>query len=133
MSDQVMIQRMLAAKRIAIVGLSDDPTRPSYGVASYLMSVGYEILPVNPNYATVLGLKCYPLLADAPGPIDLVDVFRKPEYCADVVREAIAVGAKGVWLQSGIVNDEAKRLAILARIDFVQNRCLMVERMKAET
>ena len=123
------IRRMLAAKRIAVVGLSDDPTRPSHGVASYLMSVGKEIIPVNPNHKTVLGLICYPSLEAVPGPIDVVDVFRRPEHCPDVVRSAVAVGARGVWLQSGIVSPEAESIARAAGIDFVQDRCMKVDHM----
>ena len=123
------IARMLKAKRIAVVGLSDDPMRASFGVADYLRSHGYEIVPVNPNHVEVFGLKCYTRLADVPEAIDLVNVFRRPGFCANVTREAIEVGAKGVWLQAGIVNDEAKRFAAEAGIDFVQNRCIMVEHM----
>jgi predicted CoA-binding protein len=125
-----VIDRLLAAQRIAIVGLSDDPAKPSHEIGSYLLSVGKTILPINPNHAEVLGQKCYPNLAAAPGPIDLVNVFRRPEHCAEVVREAIAAGAKGVWLQSGIVNDQARRLAEEAGIDFVQNQCIMVQHMR---
>ena len=121
------IARMLAAKRIAVVGLSDDPMRASFGVADYMRSHGYEIVPVNPNHAEVFGLKCYARLADVPGAIDLVNVFRRPEFCADVTREAIEVGARGVWLQAGIRNEEARQLAAKAKVDFVQNRCIMVE------
>lgn len=123
------VRRMLNAKRIAVVGLSDDPSRASYGVAAYLRSAGKEIIPVNPNYERVMGLKCYPSLEQAPGPVDVVDVFRRPEHCADVVRSAVAVGAKGVWLQSGIVNDEAEEIARRAGIDFVQDRCMKVDHM----
>ena len=126
------IERMLNAKRIAVVGLSDDPSRPSFGVASYLLSAGKEVIPVNPRHQRVLGLKCYPSLAQVPGPIDLVDVFRRPEFCPDVVREAIAAGAKGVWLQSGIVSDEARELAARAKLDYVEDRCLMVDLMRRE-
>jgi len=126
------MERMLNAKRIAVVGLSDDPSRPSFGVASYLLSAGKEVIPVNPNHQRVLGLKCYPSLTAAPGPIDLVDVFRRPEFCADVVREVIAIGAKGVWLQSGIISDEARELAGKAKLDYVENRCLMVDLMRRE-
>jgi predicted CoA-binding protein len=122
---------MLAARRIAVVGLSDDPTRASHGVASYLRSVGKDIIPVNPNHPTAMGLKCYPSLEDVPGPIDVVDVFRRAEFCADVVRSAVAVGAKGVWLQAGIVSPEAERLARDAGIDFVQDRCMKVDHMFA--
>ena len=127
--DSAAVRRMLAAKRIAVVGLSDDPSRPSHDVARYLQSVGKEIIPVNPNHAKVMGLKCYASLGAVPGPVDVVDVFRRPEFCAEVVREAIAAGAKGVWLQTGIVSDEAERLAAEAGIDFVQDRCLKVEHM----
>ena len=121
------IDRMLKAKRIAVVGMSDDPDRPSHGIGGYLLAHGYEVIPVNPSHDAVLGKKCYPSLADVPGEIDLVNVFRRPEFCADVTREAIAAGAKGVWLQAGIRNEEAKRLAAEAGIGFVQDRCIMVE------
>jgi len=112
------------------VGLSDDPSRASFGVASYLLSAGKEVIPINPNCDRVLGLKCYPSLEAAPRPIDLVDVFRRAEACPDVVRQAIAAGAKGVWLQSGIISDEARELAWKAGIDFVENRCLMIDLMR---
>ncbi|QOV92557.1 CoA-binding protein [Humisphaera borealis] len=121
---------MLTAKRIAVVGLSDDPYRASHDVASYMASAGYEIVPVNPTLGEVMGRRAYASLAEVPGPIDLVNVFRRPEHCADVVRHAIAAGAKGVWLQQGIVSVEARRLAVEAGIDFVQDRCLKVEHMR---
>ncbi len=124
------IGRMLAGRRIAVVGLSDDPSRPSYGVSAYMLRAGYTILPVNPNCATALSQQCYPSLGQVAGPIDVVNVFRRPLACAQVVRDAITVGAKGVWLQSGIVNEEARQLAAEAGIDFVQDRCIMVEQMR---
>ena len=123
------VRRMLAGKRVAVVGISDDPTRPSHDVARYLQAAGLEIIPVNPNLKQVLGLKCYPSLAAVPGPVDVVDVFRRPEFCPDVVRDAVAAGAKGVWLQSGIISDEAEQIAAEAGIDFVQDRCMKVEHM----
>lgn len=129
---QGAIQRMLQGKRIAVVGLSDDPSRPSYGVASYLRRMGKEIIPVNPTCPTIMGLKSYPSLEEVPGEIDVVDVFRRPEYCPDVVRSAVKVGAKGVWLQSGIISPEAERIAREAGIDFVQDRCLKVDHMTFE-
>jgi len=125
--DAGAIARMLGAGRIAIVGLSDDPSRPSYQIASYLKGEGYEVVPVNPTHATVMGLRSYPMLKDVPGEVDVVNVFRRPEFCADITRDAIAIGAKGVWLQSGVRNEEAKRLAQSAGINFVQDRCIMVE------
>lgn len=124
-----MIQRMVNAKRIAVVGLSDDPSRPSFGVARYLQSVGKEIIPVNPRYQKILDQTCYASLEDIPGKIDLVNVFRRPGFCADVVRSAVALQAGGVWLQSGITNEEARKIAEQAGIDFVQDRCIMVEHM----
>jgi len=131
-SEAAAVRRMLAGKRIAVVGLSDDPSRPSYGVAAYLRSVGKEVIPVNPNYTTVMGLKCYPTLAAIPGgPVDVVDVFRRPEFCPDVVRDAVAAGAKGVWLQSGVSSDEAREIAGRAGIDYVEDRCLKVDHMFA--
>jgi predicted CoA-binding protein len=131
--ERAIIQRLLRAQRIAVVGLSDDPSRPSYGVAAYLIDAGRDVIPVNPNHATVLGRECYARLEDVPGPIDLVDVFRRPEYCAEVARSAVAVGAKGVWLQSGIRSVEARRIAEQAGVDYVEDRCLMVEHRRADT
>jgi len=125
------IQRMLNARRIAVVGLSDDPSRPSYGVSRYLQSVGKDIIPVNPRYEKVLGSTCYAALEDIPGKIDLVNVFRRPGFCAEVVRSAVALKAGGVWLQSGITNEEARQLAESAGLDFVQDRCIMVEHMRS--
>ena len=124
-----VVDRMLEAKRIAVVGMSDDPAKPSHGIGGYLMAHGYEVIPVNPNHEKVLGFKCYPRLADVPGQIDLVNVFRRPEFCDEVTRQAIEVSAKGVWLQAGIRNEEAQRLAAKEGIDFVQDRCIMVEHM----
>ncbi|MEO6434651.1 MAG: CoA-binding protein [Tepidisphaeraceae bacterium] len=124
------VDRMLKAKRVAIVGMSDDPDRPSHDIGGYLIAHGYEVIPVNPNHQEVLGRKWYASLADVPGTIDMVNVFRRPEFCADVAHQAIAAGAKGVWLQAGIRNEQAQRLAIEAGIDFVQDRCIMVEHMQ---
>ena len=123
------LRRMLRAKRIAVVGLSDDPSRASYGVAQYLIRAGKQVIPINPNHESVMGLKCFPSLEEVAGPIELVDVFRRPQFCPDVVRAAIAAGAKGVWLQSGIRSPEARKLAREAGIDYVEDRCLMVELM----
>ena len=128
-AESAAVDRMLKAKRVAIEALSDDPSRPSHGIAGYLASHGYEVIPVNPNHDQVLGQKCYARLSDVPGEIDLVNVFRRPQFCADVTREAIEVGAKGVWLQAGIRNEEARKLAEGAGVDFVQDRCIMVEHM----
>ena len=128
-AESAAVDRMLKARRIVIVGMSDDPSRPSHGIGGYLASHGYEVIPVNPNHDQVLGWKCYARLSDVPGDIDLVNVFRRPQFCAEVTREAIEKGAKGVWLQAGIRNEDARQLAERAGIDFVQDRCIMVEHM----
>src|SRR5947209_12339812 len=126
-----LIQKLLKSKRIAVVGLSDDPSRASYDVANYLRRHGYEIIPVNPNCPSVFGVPCVASLADVQGPIDLVNVFRRSEFCEQVTRDAIAAGAKAVWLQLGIRNDAAARLATQAGIDFVQDRCIKFDHLRA--
>jgi predicted CoA-binding protein len=128
-SEKDVIRRMISARRIAIVGLSDDPSRPSFDVAGYLLAAGKEIVPVNPKYRSVMGLACYPNLEAVPDKIDLVNVFRRPEFCPGVARSAVAVGASGLWLQSGVVSAEAEAIARQAGLDFVQDRCIKVEHM----
>ncbi|MFT3788350.1 MAG: CoA-binding protein [Tepidisphaeraceae bacterium] len=125
-----VIKRMLAGKRIAVVGASDDPSRASNHVFEYLLEAGYDVIPVNPNCATVGEVACVPSLSAIKGPVDVVDVFRRSEACADIAREAIEIGAKGIWLQSGIHNDEARQFARDAGIDYIEDRCIMVEHMR---
>ena len=120
---------MLKAKRIAVVGLSDDPSRPSHEVAQLSPIRRQRDHSGQSDSSTVMGLKCYSSLEEVPGDIDLVEVFRRAEFCPDVVRSAVKVGAKGVWLQSGIVSPEAEQIAREAGIDFVQDRCLKVDLM----
>lgn len=127
LNDAEVIARLLRGRRIAVVGASDKPMRPANYVPSYMMDHGYDIIPVNPLYSTVWGRRCYARLEDVPGKIDVVNVFRRSEFCAAVTQEAIDAGASGVWLQSGIVSDEARRLAEQAGIDYVEDRCIMVE------
>lgn len=100
-------------------------------IAEYLLSHGREVVPVNPTCPRALGMPCYAKLEDIPGAIDLVNVFRRPEFCPDVVRSAIAIGAGGVWLQSGIISEESRKLAAAAKMPFVQDRCLMIEMRRA--
>ena len=125
--EQEAIREMLGAKRIAVVGMTPDESRAGNYVPAFLRSRGKEIVPVTPTYPEVAGLKSYPSLKDVPGKIDVVLVFRRPEYCAQVAGEAAAVRAGGLWLQSGIYSDEAKRIAEEAGMNFVQGRCMMVE------
>ena len=116
-------------KTIAMVGLSSDPMRPSHFAAIYMQAEGYTIVPVNPRYAgkKILGETVYASLADIPFPVDIVDVFRKPEECPALAEEAIRIGAKVFWIQLGIENDEAGKIARKAGLDFVQNRCVKIE------
>ena len=115
------------SKIIAVVGLSDKPERPSYGVASYLQSQGYRIIPVNPMKAEILGEKSYPDLSSIPEPIDVVDIFRKSEAVGPIVDEAIKVKAKTVWMQQGVINVEAADKAQAAGLKVVMDRCLLIE------
>lgn len=129
-SEQEMIKAMLAMKRIAVVGASMDPMRAGNYVPAYLMERGKEIVPVNPNHMQVLGKKSYrtlALAAEAASPMEVVLVFRRAEHCAGVAQEAAAVGAKGIWLQSGIVSKEARKIARDAGMLYVEDRCMMVE------
>jgi predicted CoA-binding protein len=125
--EQDAITQMLAGRRIAVVGMTPDESRAGHYVPEFLRTRGKEIIPVNPTYPEVDGLKSYPTLADVPGHVDVVLVFRRPEFCAQVAEDAAAVHASGLWLQSGIYNDEAKRIAEEAGMNFVQGRCMMVE------
>ena len=117
------------SKNIAVVGLSPKPDRPSHRVAAYLMAAGYTVIPVNPGQDEILGRTCYPNLRAVPRPIDLVDIFRLPEAVLPVVEDAIAVGAKYVWMQVGIVNEAAAARAEAAGLEVVMDRCTMVDHM----
>ena len=121
------IDAILDMKKIAVVGLSSDPSRASYGVAKYMQRHGYDVIPVNPNEPEILGEKAYPSLSDLPEPPELVDVFRRSEHVAGVVDEAIAVGAKAIWLQLGVIDEEAARKARDAGLLVVMDRCLKIE------
>lgn len=129
--DRAHMKDMLTnAKTIAVVGLSDKPDRASYGVAQYLQRAGYKIIPVNPQLkAPVLGEQPFASLHDIAEPIDIVDIFRRAEDVPSVVDDAIAVGAKAVWLQLGIVNEQAATTAQAAGLDVVMDKCLKVEHM----
>jgi len=126
--DPLVIQRILRETRtIAIVGLSTDPQRASWFVASYLKKEGYRIIPVNPKADAILGEKAYPDLASIPGPVDLVDVFRPASECLSVARQAVAIKAKALWLQLKLVNIEAAELAARNGMSVVVDRCIKME------
>jgi predicted CoA-binding protein len=114
---------------IAMVGLSADPMRPSHFAAIYMQSAGYDIIPVNPRYAgeTILGQPVYASLEAIPRPVDIVDVFRRAEEVPALARSAIAIGAKVLWMQLGVVNEEAARIARQAGLEVVMDRCVKIE------
>ena len=116
-------------KVVAVVGMSNKPVRPSYHVAEYLMSVGYTIIPVHPAADEILGLKCYPKLTDIPAEmgVEIVDIFRRPDLVMPHVEEAIEIGAKAVWFQEGVINNEAAARAKEAGLQVVQNLCMLKE------
>lgn len=113
------------AQVIAVVGLSSDEMRPSYGVAAYMQRVGYRIIPVNPNETEVLGEKSYARLEDVPEKIDIVDVFRRSIFVRAVVDSAIRVGAKAVWMQEGVIDEAAAKVARDAGLQVVMDRCIL--------
>jgi predicted CoA-binding protein len=122
------LRRILTqARSIAVVGLSAQWYRPSYFAAKYLQEHGYRVIPVNPTYSEVLGERCYPDLASIPGSIDVVDCFRKSEDIPPIARAAVAKGAKVLWLQLGIRNEDAARIAQDAGLDVVMDRCVKIE------
>lgn len=130
LDDRAITELFETARRIAIVGASPNPGRPSYGVMAYLMDHGYECVPVNPNARDVLGMQAFSTLVDAvdaSGPVQIVDIFRRSELCVPHAEEAVAVGAPCLWLQIGIVNWEAAQIAAAAGLGVVMDRCTKIE------
>ena len=127
MTDHELKSILESSKTIAVVGLSDKPDRDSYRVAEYLQEHGYRIIPVNPAVAEVLGQRSYASVADIPEPVDVVDIFRKPDAVGPIVQEAIAAGARVVWLQLGVVNESAAAAARAAGLQVVMDRCMKIE------
>jgi uncharacterized protein len=114
-------------RRIAMVGLSANPYRPSHFAAMYLLAEGYDVIPVNPREKEILGKVCYPSIAAIPGGIEVVDIFREPSAVPQLVDEAIAVGAKVVWMQLGVIHEEAAEKARAAGLEVVMDRCMKIE------
>ena len=117
---------LAGTRTIALVGASPRPKRPSHVVMRYLLGEGYDVIPVRPHRGEILGIPCVDSLRDVERPIDLVDVFRRPEFCPAVAEDAVAVGAKALWLQLGIVSPEARRIAESAGLEYVENACTAV-------
>jgi len=125
------IRRILEECRtIAVVGLSSDPSRPSHGVSGYMRRQGYKVIAVNPNETEVFGEKAYPDLFAVPGKVDLVDVFRRSDEAGTAVDQAIAIGAKGVWLQEGVIDRNAAQRALDAGLLVVMDRCWLKEHIR---
>ncbi len=121
-------ERVLTEFRtVAVVGVSSDANRPSHRVAAYLLDHGYDVIPVNPAATRILGLTCYPDLQSISRPVEVVDVFRKPADVMPVVEAAIAIGARAVWLQEGVINDDAAARARQAGLLVVMDRCMLKE------
>lgn len=118
------------SRTIAIVGLSNRQHRPSYGVAQYLQSVGYRIIPVNPNETEILGEKSYARLEDVPERVDIVDIFRRSEFVPPIVESAIRIGARGVWMQEGVIHAEAAERARSAGLFVIMDTCILKEHIK---
>jgi predicted CoA-binding protein len=128
-----LIPELLRSSRtIAVVGLSSKKFRPSYGVAEYMQGQGYRIIPVNPNEAEVLGEKTYARIEDVPEHIDIVDIFRRSEFVLPIVESAIRLGAGAVWMQEGVVDEEAAQKARDAGLAVVMDRCILKEHMRLE-
>lgn len=118
---------LLDYRRVAVIGLSADPTRPSHVSSKYLQEHGFEITPVNPKYASVLDRTCYPTLRAVPHPVDIVNLFQRTDRVAPFVEEAIAIGAKVVWMQLDIVHEQAASRARAAGLEVIMDRCMKIE------
>ena len=128
----IIPELLRTSRTIAVVGLSSKKFRPSYGVAEYMQGQGYRIIPVNPNEAEVLGEKTYARIEDVPGHIDIVDIFRRSEFVLPIVESAIRLGAGAVWMQEGVVDEEAAQKAREAGLAVVMDRCILKEHMRLE-
>jgi len=130
-NNDAVISRILdETKTIAVIGLSSNPLRPSYSVSRYMQSNGYRIIPINPNETSALGETAYTSLDDVTEKIDLVDIFRRSDEAGRHVDEAIRIGARGVWLQEGVIDEAAAERALAAGLDVVMDRCILKEHLK---
>jgi predicted CoA-binding protein len=128
MPDREIIRELLGKARvIAVVGLSGNRRRPSYNVSEYMQRVGYRIIPVNPNETEVLGERCYRSLSEVTEPVDIVNIFRRPEHVPAIVEEAIRAGVRAVWMQEGVIHEEAAARAREAGLIVVMDRCILKE------
>jgi predicted CoA-binding protein len=126
-TDQEIRDLLTSARTIAVVGLSGNPSRDSYRVSNYMLRRGYTIIPINPGIVQALGAQAYPDLKSVPGPVDIVDIFRRPEFVPEIVDAAIAIKAKAVWMQLGVGHPEAAQRASDAGLQVVVDRCILIE------
>ena len=119
------INKIFTMRSIAVVGMSPKPQRPSHYVALYLKENGYNIIPVNPGHSEIAGMKSYSNLLEIPSKVDIVDVFRRSEHVVPIVKEAIKINAKAIWLQDGVINEEAAQVATSKNLLFVMNDCML--------
>ena len=127
MNDKDLTALLKSSKTIAVVGLSNNPMRPSFGVSRFLQRQGYRIIPVNPNETEVLGERAYPTVKDVPGEIDIGNIFRRPNRVPEVVDQALEKGARCLWMQEGVVNEEAAEKAEAAGLPVVMDKCILKE------
>jgi predicted CoA-binding protein len=125
--DEIIRKILKDAKTIAVVGASTKPWRDSNSIMSFLMMAGYTVYPVNPKYKEVLGVECFPNLKVVPDKIDIVDVFRRSEAVGEIAKEAVAVKARTLWMQFGVIHEEAAKVAEQAGLNVVMDRCILVE------
>ncbi|MEC7934657.1 MAG: CoA-binding protein [Candidatus Neomarinimicrobiota bacterium] len=119
------INKIFSMQTIAVVGMSPKPERPSHYVSMYMKEQGYKIIPVNPGHNEIAGIKCYPSLQDIEKPVDVVDVFRRSEYIVPIAESAINIGAKALWLQDGVINYEAAKLAEESGLIVIMDDCIL--------
>ena len=125
MNEPETIDKIFKMKTVAVVGMSPKPERPSHYVGMYLKEQGYDIIPVNPGHKEIAGMTSYPSLLDIPVKVDVVDVFRRPEHAVPISEAAVEIGSKALWLQDGVINDEAAKLAEDASLLVVMNDCML--------
>jgi len=125
--DETIRSVLTEFKHVAVVGVSDNPARASHRIARYLIDQGFTVIPINPALSEVFGLRCYPDLQSAPGPIEIVDIFRRVEFIPEIVDQAIKIGAKAVWMQSGLIDEISAERARSAGLKVVMDHCIMVE------
>ena len=125
MNELETIDQIFKMKTVAVVGMSPKPERPSHYVGMYLKEQGYDIIPVNPGHKEIAGMTSYPSLLDIPVKVDVVDVFRRPEHAVPISEASVEIGSKALWLQDGVINDEAARLAEDASLLVVMNDCML--------